>query len=251
MIQDLHAHTYYSFCSNDKPEKVVETAIASGIQMLGICDHSYGVGCARKDLCYDRGNDLKGDYGLTFQRYYDHISLIREKYRNRIKILCGIEVSTLLGNDAYAMPFNTDVSMFDFALVENLADVQRSTARGDIFTLAKQFKCPTGIAHTDMFKFIERLGQDPLSYFKKMAENGIFWEINVNYDSLHDFKTHDYVTEFFKNKWQQEIIKKSGVRLSVGFDGHNIREYKAPRVINACNIIKNMGIKLAFENRIL
>ena len=251
MIQDLHAHTYYSFCSNDKPEKVVETAIASGIQMLGICDHSYGVGCARKDLCYDRGNDLKGDYGLTFQRYYDHISLIREKYRNRIKILCGIEVSTLLGNDAYAMPYNTDVSMFDFALVENLADVQRSTARGDIFTLAKQFKCPTGIAHTDMFKFIERLGQDPLSYFKKMAENGIFWEINVNYDSLHDFKTHDYVTEFFKNKWQQEIIKKSGVRLSVGFDGHNIREYKAPRVINACNIIKNMGIKLAFENRIL
>ena len=173
------------------------------------------------------------------------------KYRNRIKILCGIEVSTLLGNDAYAMPYNTDVSMFDFALVENLADVQRSTARGDIFTLAKQFKCPTGIAHTDMFKFIERLGQDPLSYFKKMAENGIFWEINVNYDSLHDFKTHDYVTEFFKNKWQQEIIKKSGVRLSVGFDGHNIREYKAPRVINACNIIKNMGIKLAFENRIL
>ena len=94
MIQDLHAHTYYSFCSNDKPEKVVETAIASGIQQLGICDHSYGVGCARKDLCYDRGNDLKGDYGLTFQRYYDHISLIREKYRNRIKILCGIEVST-------------------------------------------------------------------------------------------------------------------------------------------------------------
>ena len=27
MIQDLHAHTYYSFCSDDTPERVIETAI--------------------------------------------------------------------------------------------------------------------------------------------------------------------------------------------------------------------------------
>ena len=27
MIQDLHAHTYYSFCSQDTPERVIETAI--------------------------------------------------------------------------------------------------------------------------------------------------------------------------------------------------------------------------------
>ncbi|MBR6736742.1 MAG: PHP domain-containing protein [Clostridia bacterium] len=251
MIQDLHVHTYYSFCSTDKPEKVVETAIAGGIQMLGFCDHSYGVGCARKEFCYDRLYNPREDYGLTLQRYYDHLSLIREKYRNRIKILCGIEVSTLLGRDAYALPENVDVSFFDFALVENLADVNRSTAKGDIFSLAKKLKCPVGIAHTDMFRFIDHLGEDPLRYFRKMAEAGIFWEINVNYDSLHSFKTHDYVTEFFKSKYQQDIIKKSGVRLSVGFDGHNVREYKAPRIKNACNMIKNMGIKLAFENRII
>ena len=46
MIQDLHAHTYYSFCSKDRPETVIETAIAGGIQQLGICDHNYGVACA-------------------------------------------------------------------------------------------------------------------------------------------------------------------------------------------------------------
>ena len=137
IIQDLHAHTYFSFCSQDKPEKVVETAIAGGIQMLGICDHSYGVGCARKEFCYDKGNNLSADYGLTLQRYYDHMSLIREKYRNRIKILCGIEASTLLGRDDYALPNNVDVSFFDFCLVENLDEIHRSTAKGDIFTFAK------------------------------------------------------------------------------------------------------------------
>ena len=33
MIQDLHVHTYYSFCGKDSPEEVVEKAIAGGIEM--------------------------------------------------------------------------------------------------------------------------------------------------------------------------------------------------------------------------
>jgi hypothetical protein len=80
-----------------------------------------------------------------------------------------------------------------------------------------------------------------------MAEHGIFWELNVNYDSIHGFKTHDYVTEFFKNKTQQEIVKKSGVRVSVGFDGHIANEYKPSRVQNACKLLQSMGIRLAFQ----
>ena len=62
MIQDLHAHTYYSFCSQDKPETVIETAIANGIQQLGICDHNYGVGCARIEFCWDKGTRLDADF---------------------------------------------------------------------------------------------------------------------------------------------------------------------------------------------
>ena len=31
MIQDLHSHTYYSFCGADTPEQVVETAIAGEV----------------------------------------------------------------------------------------------------------------------------------------------------------------------------------------------------------------------------
>lgn len=248
MIQDLHAHTYYSFCSEDKPEKVVETAIAGGIQQLGICDHNYGVGCARTDFCYDKGPRLSADYGKTLTRYYDHMNNIREKYRNRIKILCGIEVCTLLNENSYALPNGADVSFFDFCLVENLDD-KNSITGGDIFSFAKRCGCPTGIAHTDMFAFIKSRGDDPARYFRKMAEQGIFWEMNVNFDSIHSFKTHEYVTEFFKNKTQQEIVKKSGVRLSVGFDGHSEREYKSAKVKNACKLIKDMGIHLIFEDR--
>ena len=248
MIQDLHTHTYYSFCSQDKPEKAVEAAIAGGIQQLGICDHNYGVGCARVDFCWDKGTRLDADYGNTLVRYYDHMNNIREKYAKKIKILCGIEICTLKGKDSYALPEKADVSFFDFALIENL-DHPMSITGGDLFTYAKRCNCPVGVAHTDMFRFINDRGEDPYRYFRKMAENGIFWEINVNYDSLHNFKIHDYVTGFFKNKQQQDIVKRSGVRLSVGFDGHIAKEYKAQRVHTACKLIQDMGIHLVFEGK--
>ena len=248
MIQDLHAHTYYSFCSKDKPEKMIETAIANGIQQLGICDHNYGVGCARTDFCWDKGTQLNADYGKTLVRYYDHMNLLRDKYARKIKILCGIEVCTLKSKDSYALPHSADVSFFDFALIENL-DHPQSITGGDLFAYAKRLGCPVGVAHTDMFKFIESIGEEPYRYFRKMAEAGIFWEMNVNYDSIHGFKSHNYVAEFFKNKQQQEIVKKSGVRLSVGFDGHIANEYKADRVKSACTLIQNMGIRLAFSDR--
>ena len=248
MIQDLHAHTYYSFCSSDKPEQVIETAIANGIQQFGICDHNYGIGCARTDFCWDKGARLDADYGKTLVRYYDHICALKEKYRKKIQLLAGIEICTLVTKDSYALPHSADVSFFDFCLVENLDD-PRSLTKGDIFAFAERCGCPTGIAHTDLFKHIQQRGEDPYRYFKKMAERGIFWEMNVNYDSVHNFRTHDYVTEFFKNKEQQEIVKKTGVRLSVGFDGHAYPEYKAAKVTTACKLIKDMGIHLVFENR--
>lgn len=249
MIQDLHAHTYYSFCSEDKPEKVIETAIASGIQQLGLSDHNYGIGCARKEFCWNQGTRLDADYEKTLVKYYDHMRLLKDKYAKKINLLCGIEVCTLQnGKDSYALPEKADVSFFDFCLLENL-DHPTSITKGDLFSFAKRLGCPVGIAHTDMFAFIQKIGEEPHRYFRKMAEANIFWEMNVNYDSIHGFKVHDYVTEFFKNKQQQEIVKRSGVKLSVGFDGHIVQEYKPQRVITANKLIKDMGIRLAFENK--
>ncbi|MBR2374687.1 MAG: PHP domain-containing protein [Clostridia bacterium] len=248
MIQDLHSHTFYSFCSEDTPEQVVETAIAGGIQMLGICDHNYGVGCARTEFCYNKGPCLTADYGNMLRRYNAHINLLKDKYGKKIKIFSGIEICTLLNEHSYALPNQADVSFFDYCLVENL-DHPNSLTGGDIFSFAKRCGCPTGIAHTDLFAFIRSLGEDPNRYFRKMAERGIFWELNVNYDSLHSYKTHDYVTEFLKNKEQQEIVKKSGVRLSVGFDGHIAKEYKASRIKTVCTALKGLGLRLVFEDR--
>ena len=116
MIQDLHAHTYYSFDSVDAPERVIEAAIAGGVTLLGISDHNHGVGLGRKEACYNQGTNLKTDYDQTLLRYFDHLTLLKEKYARKIKIFRGIEVATCVGKDNYALPDNADISFFDYCL---------------------------------------------------------------------------------------------------------------------------------------
>lgn len=244
MIQDLHSHTYYSFCGADTPEAVVETAIRGGIEMIGITDHAHGVGEGRKQHVEHPLQGVEVDYEGTTRRYFDHINLIKEKYASQINVLRGIEVATV--KEPHAFPEKADISFFDYCLVEHL-DFAETITNGDIFSFAKRCGCPTGIAHTDMFGFIRSRGEDPLAYFTKMAQSGIFWEMNVNLDTIHKGHVHPYMLRFFDDPEQQEIVRRSGVRLSVGFDGHRVYDYKPERIADYCKKIHDMGILLAFE----
>ena len=249
MIQDLHSHTYYSFCGKDSPSAIVEAAINGGIELFGICDHTYGVGFGEWSA-YEAPIDMVPNRydPLALRRYYEHISSLKEKYSADIRILCGIEVATDSSRIKAPLPDDADVSFFDYCLIESLAR-DDSTTKGDLFAYAKRCGCASvGIAHTDMFSFISSLGEDPYRYFKRMAEADIFWEMNVSYDSIHGYREHKYMLEFFKNEEQQAIVRESGVRLSVGFDGHRVEDYLPMRVADYCKRITSLGIKLAFED---
>lgn len=251
MYQDLHSHTYYSFCGRDDPEELVKTAIDGGIEMLGITDHSYGIGFARPEIYRSPfAEEFASSYGNNLEKYFGHMSLLRDKYGDRIDIKIGVEVCTL-ANDrelCHAMPVDTDISYFDFSLIEHL-DSEVSITGGNLFGYAKHLDTPlVGIAHTDMFAFIARRGKDPLDYFRRMAENGIFWEMNVNYDSIHGFKEHPYMLEFFSNPYQQEIVAESGVRVSVGFDSHRLEDYLPGRIKYYCDRLESLGIKKPYED---
>lgn len=248
MIQDLHSHTYYSFCGKDKPEAIVEAAITGGIQLFGITDHAHGVGHGRKEV-YKAATDgvTFSEYDRALPRYFDHINLLKEKYADQITILRGIEVNTQSDYLNAALPKNVDISFFDYCLIENL-DYENTITGGDLFSFAKRCGCPVkGVAHTDLFAHIAKLGLDPLDYFKRMAEENIFWEMNVTYDSIHKYREHPYVVAFFQNEEQQRIVRESGVRLSVGFDGHRVEDYRPDRVAHFCRLLKELEIPMAFE----
>ena len=203
---DLHSHSYYSGCGRDDPRVMIEAAIAGGITHFGISDHNYGVG------------DRKAEY-------IAELSSLREEYKDRISLLIGIEISTLPGKTP---PEDEKYTELDYCLIEE-TDCD-NTVVTDIVEYGSRFDCPAGIAHTDLFGYCEKKGLDPLTFFKRMAQAGMFWEMNVSYDSIHHYREHEYVKEFMRNEEQQRIIRESGVRVTVGFDGHRVEDYLPERV---------------------
>lgn len=79
ILCDLHVHTNYSDGKNS-PEEVVKSAIEKGMTCLGFSDHSYTF--FDEVYCMTKADT---------ENYYDEISALKEKYKDKIKILCGIE----------------------------------------------------------------------------------------------------------------------------------------------------------------
>ena len=89
-------------------------------------------------------------------------------------------------------------------------------------------------SHTDLFKYCDTHGYDYLTFFSKLAENNIFGEMNVSYDSIHKYNEHRYVLDLMNDK---------GVVISVGADCHRCEEYSGFRLYEAYRFLKDNGIK--------
>ena len=224
-VFDLHSHTYYSFCGRDNPQTMVDTVVANGVRLLGITDHNSGIG------------SRKAEYEREIRR-------LAEKNRNRIRILCGIEITTL--PKLYDITDPSEIANYDYCLLEHI-DMPESIAYGRLFEFSKQLGIPCGIAHTDLFAYCDKLGYPYLEFFRKMAAAGIFWEMNVSYDSIHQYREHAYVADFVTDKQKQKIVREAGVLISVGFDGHRCEDYDGARVARMVDFLRNAGIRTADE----
>ncbi len=79
ILKDLHVHTNFSDGKNT-PEEVVECAIKKGIKTLGFADHSYTF--FDESYCASKEN---------IEKYIVEVLRLKEKYKNKIEILLGIE----------------------------------------------------------------------------------------------------------------------------------------------------------------
>ena len=76
---DYHVHTTFSDGKNT-PEEMVKAAIKKGMAEIGISDHSY--------VSFDDGYTIKHE---KIADYKAEIARLKEKYKDNIKVLCGIE----------------------------------------------------------------------------------------------------------------------------------------------------------------
>ncbi len=224
-VFDLHSHTHYSFCGKDNPHELLRVAIQNGLCVLGISDHNYGIG------------ERKGEY-LSKMR------ALREQYRDRIKLLCGIEIATQ--PHLYDIESSRQIQDYDYCLLEHIS-YENSIVGQELFAFCDNLGIPCGIAHTDLFAYCDTRGLDYRAFFDKMAAHGIFWEMNVSYDSIHGYLEHPYVLDFMRDAEKQSIIRDCGVHVSVGFDSHRCCEYDGYKVHAMYDFLKEKGIKTADE----
>ena len=79
MRQDLHTHT--TFCDGAcTPEEMAQAALEQGLDCLGFSGHSH----TPMDESYCMSPQSTKDY-------FRKISRLKEQYRGRLTILCGIE----------------------------------------------------------------------------------------------------------------------------------------------------------------
>ncbi len=193
---NYHTHTYY--CDGkDSPEDMILSAIDKGFEILGFSGHS---------------PLLDTDWGMNddnLQKYCEDLRLLKEKYEDKIEILCGIE------HDYYS---SNSTKEFDYIIgsvhclktqdgflplddsAEILTDGIDRYFDGDSMKLAQIYYetisdivNKTGcqiVGHLDLITKFDELSpifdtqsQQYLSYAKnairKLAETGVLFELNT------------------------------------------------------------------------
>lgn len=117
-VFDIHSHTYYSDCGRDDPNKLIETAIKNGLSLFGICDHNYGIGERKVE-------------------YLKNMRSLAEEYKDRIKLLCGIEIATM--PEIYDLKSPDEIKDYDYCLIEHITD-RGSIVGGNLFDFCKNRK---------------------------------------------------------------------------------------------------------------
>ncbi len=211
-IIDLHNHSRFSYDGHDSVEELVKNAIEKGIDVIGITDHQFSLG---------------GEMG----EYIAEVSYVKEKYKDKIEVLLGLEIGTRPKPSDFPCSLS---EKFDYCLFESLDD-KRAMDIYEFLDWKRLFKCPCGFAHADIFALCERYGMDLL---KVMKRDNIFWEINFS-------GNYNYYFDFISNKEKQEMVKKSGIKLSVGSDIHWSGELDCVRLQQTNELVRKLGNPLA------
>ena len=205
---DLHNHTIFSYDGSNTPEEIIENAILHKVDVIGITDHQFSI-------------------NGRLEEYYKRIQSCKQKYADKITVLCGLEIGTRPSpNDLLA----SSCEKLDYVLFECLDD-KRAMDFYEFLEWRRLFRCKVGLAHTDIFKLSEVYGLDMI---KEMKKANIFWEINT---SGH----YDYYYDFISNDKKRERIAKSKIEMTVGSDTHWLGEYRYSQLKSANELIQKLG----------
>lgn len=234
MIFDLHVHTV--FCDGkNTPEETVLSAIEKGADEIGLVIHSYVPFCST-------GTCKSIETENAFCR---EIARLKEKYRDKITVKCGIEMDYY--SEHIPMGFDYVIGSVHFFKVgkdyypidKSAEDLRVSIEEGfsgDVYSAAEAY-------FKDVSDVVEKHGADIIGHFdlitKFNEKDGLFDENNPRYvkawksavDRLIPYNVpfelntgaiaRGYRTTPYPSAQIIEYIKSKGGKLILSSDSHN------------------------------
>ena len=249
-------HTHTTYCDgNDTPEELIKAAIDKGFTSLGFSGHSFFE--KDDDYCMSLENEKK---------YFYEISMLKEKYKEKINIFCGIEQESFSDNPKYDYDFvigsvhnvykNGQYLVVDGSLAE-LKDILAIFYNNDFDEFAKDYFETVSsiitktnadiIGHFDLIlKNMERLPYTPTQQFFDYARNAV---LNlVKYNKPFEINTgamaRGYRTAPYPHETILKMIFDNGGSIIFSSDCHN-KEY----LDYGYSIAEEIALKVGFKNQ--
>ncbi|MBQ0083281.1 MAG: histidinol-phosphatase [Clostridiales bacterium] len=136
ILRDFHIHSSFSD-GEASPEEIIKAAISAGLTHIGISDHSYTY--FDEEPC----RNMK-----DMDKYIGEINALKEKYKNKIKVYCGIEqdyysdgpdkrLDYVIGSVHY-LELGGKFVCIDYG-VERLKNAVNDYFGGDIYSLIEEY----------------------------------------------------------------------------------------------------------------
>ena len=226
ILSDFHIHSTFSDGA-DPPEELVLAAIGRNMEAIGFSDHSY--------TFFDESYCMKK---ADIDAYKAEIMRLKEKYRDKIKILCGIEqdfysaeptdgYDYIIGSVHYIKVQN------EYIPVDENADTLLSAANrlfgGDIYALCEEY-----------FETVSKIrNADIIGHFDLITK---FNETSP----LFDEKSERYIEAYKK---ALDALLPLGIPFEINMGaisrGYRTTPYPSPDIIG---YIKNNGGKIVLSS---
>jgi len=238
---DLHIHTFYSRDSNLTISQIVKKALKKGLKTIGISDHNP----------YSFNFQHCGIHLNKLQERFDYIKKGQEKYKNKIKILNGLEMDYFPNQEKWIdkiLNFHPDYTLGSIHFVgkdENKIPWPVDMSLKEIKSGLKKY----------FDNDIKKLCQKYYSLIQQMARLQKF-DIVGHFDLIKKFNKNSCLFSD-KESWYQNlveetlnIIAKSKMYLEINTSGFSYpvkEQYPANWIIKKCQK-KNIPLVLGSDS---
>ncbi|WP_096258931.1 histidinol-phosphatase HisJ family protein [Lebetimonas natsushimae] len=251
MMIDIHNHTPLCKHATGNPEEYVKKAIEKNIKIYGFADHA--------------SMEFDEQYRMSFSdmpKYEKEIKSLKEKYKDKIKILLGYEVDFTPYVDKRVLERNVDYLIGSVHFLDNWGfdnpEFIKEWHNRDVDDIYEEyFSKIQDLAKSRLFDIVGHLdlvkvfGFKPKKNIKDIAKNAIKeikkagMAVEINTAGLRK-----PVKEIYPSTKLLEMIRDEGIDITFSSDAHKPEDvgYKINEVIK---MAKNLGFSEAvyFENR--